>query len=171
MRCGSDLYSCSVRTSASSGAPGRPIRWDSCATVISVGEGMAASTSEEDKDAMFQPRPHGAIAADPLCANPQQPGVKVNDEQSCIVDLEALAEKKSGRPENKCFACVLSPTYRLCGRISDQGWAHGLVFPARARDPNDCRRCGRIAGHIGEPDHSVRVLARFSQKPDGGRTL
>ena len=34
--------------------------------VISVGEGMAASTSDEDMDAMFQPRPHGAIAASPV---------------------------------------------------------------------------------------------------------
>ena len=30
---------------------------------------MAASTSDEDKDAMFQPRPHGAIAVDPLPRN------------------------------------------------------------------------------------------------------
>ena len=34
--------------------------------MISIGEGMAASTSEEDMDAMFQPRPHGVIAVDPL---------------------------------------------------------------------------------------------------------
>jgi len=34
--------------------------------VISVGEGMAASTSIEGMDAMFQPRPHGVIAVDPL---------------------------------------------------------------------------------------------------------
>ena len=42
-----------------------PTRRESCATVISVGEGMAASTSNEDMDAMFQPRPHGAIAVGP----------------------------------------------------------------------------------------------------------
>ena len=66
MTCGLELNSSSVRTSASTGAPGRPTRRESCATVISVGEGMAASTSYEDMDAMFQPRPHGAIAVDPL---------------------------------------------------------------------------------------------------------
>src|SRR5262245_30808958 len=66
MRRGSDLYYWSVRTSASTGAPGSPTRRESCATVISVGEGMAASTSEEDMDAMFRPRPHGAIAVAPL---------------------------------------------------------------------------------------------------------
>ena len=73
-----DLNSSSVRTSASTGAPGSPTRRESCATVISVGEGMAASTSNEDMDAMFQPRPHGAIAVGPLRANPQQHGGKVN---------------------------------------------------------------------------------------------
>ena len=31
---------------------------------------MAASTSGEDVDAMFQPRPHGAIAVDPLPTSP-----------------------------------------------------------------------------------------------------
>ena len=31
---------------------------------------MAASTSGEDMDAMFQPRPHGAIAVDPLTISP-----------------------------------------------------------------------------------------------------
>ena len=45
---------------------------------ISVGEGMSASTSNEDMDAMFQPRPHGAIAVGPLSANPHQHGGKVN---------------------------------------------------------------------------------------------
>src|SRR6476660_642305 len=78
MRRGSDLYSCSVRTSATTGAPGSPMRRESCATVISVGEGMVASTSEEDMDAMFQPRPHGAIAIGPLNTNPQQPRGNVN---------------------------------------------------------------------------------------------
>src|SRR5215470_18081837 len=52
------------------GEPGRPISRDSCGTVISVGAGMAASTSGEDMDAMFQPRPHGAIAIDPLPTTP-----------------------------------------------------------------------------------------------------
>ena len=47
----------------SGGAPGSPIRRDSCAMVISVG--MSAPTSNEDMDAMFQPRPHGAIAVVP----------------------------------------------------------------------------------------------------------
>ena len=65
-RRGSARYSLSKRTSIRAGAPGRPISRESCATVISVGEGIAASTSEEDMDAMFQPRPHGAIAVDPL---------------------------------------------------------------------------------------------------------
>ena len=78
MRCGSELNSSSVRTSASTAAPGSPTRRESCATVISVGEGMAASTSDEDMDAMFQPRPHGAIAVDPLGANPHQLGGNVN---------------------------------------------------------------------------------------------
>src|SRR6185295_2764311 len=49
----------------STGVPGSPIRRESWVTVISVGEGTAASTSEEDMDAMFQPRPHGAIAVGP----------------------------------------------------------------------------------------------------------
>src|SRR5262245_17038913 len=75
---GSDLYSWSVRTSASAGAAGSPTRRESCATVISVGEGMAASTSNEDMDAMFQPRPHGAIAVGPLGTIPHQHGGKVN---------------------------------------------------------------------------------------------
>src|SRR5262249_5496707 len=43
----------------------RPIMRESCATVISVGEGMIASTSHEVMDAMFQPRPHEAIAIGP----------------------------------------------------------------------------------------------------------
>src|SRR5215467_12758331 len=78
MRRGSDLYSWSVRTSASTGAPGSPIRRESCATVIWVGEGMVASTSEEDMDAMFRPRPHGVIAVDPLLSNAHQRDSKVN---------------------------------------------------------------------------------------------
>src|SRR5262245_3151819 len=61
----SELNSSSARTSASAGAPGSPTRRESCATVISVGEGMTASTSNEDMDAIFQPRPHGAIAVSP----------------------------------------------------------------------------------------------------------
>src|SRR5262249_57067012 len=63
---GSDLNSSSLRTSTIAGAPGRPTRRASCRTVISVGEGMAASTSKEDLDAIFQPRPYGVIAVDPL---------------------------------------------------------------------------------------------------------
>ena len=78
MSCGPELNSSSVRTSASTGAPGSPTKRESCATVISVGEGMMASTSNEDMDAMFQPRPHGAIAVGPLSANPHQHGGKVN---------------------------------------------------------------------------------------------
>src|SRR5215475_8588900 len=63
---GSDANSSSLRTSMIEGAPGKPTRRASCGTVISVGEGMAASTSKEDMDAIFQPRPYGVIAVDPL---------------------------------------------------------------------------------------------------------
>ena len=40
--------------------------------------GQGASTSDEDMDAMFRPRPYGAIAIDPLRANSQQPRGNVN---------------------------------------------------------------------------------------------
>src|SRR6516162_6519136 len=66
MSRGSDPNSSSVRTSMIAGAPGKPTRRASCGVVISVGEGMAAPTSKEDMDAIFQPRPYGAIAVDPL---------------------------------------------------------------------------------------------------------
>ena len=39
---------------------------------------MAASTSEEDMDAIFQPRPHGAIAIDPLTTSPSDFAKDVN---------------------------------------------------------------------------------------------
>src|SRR5262249_25117859 len=77
-RRGSARYCSHVRTSTSAGAPGSPIRRDSCATVISVGEGMAASTSGEDMDAIFRPGPHGAIAVDPLSQVQHHKGAKVN---------------------------------------------------------------------------------------------
>src|SRR5215510_10932328 len=77
-RRGLALKSSSARTSTIAGAPGRPIRRANCCTVISVGEGMAASTSKEDMDAMFQPRPYGAIAVDPLTS------VHITPEQKSI---------------------------------------------------------------------------------------
>ena len=67
-----------MNTSASTGAPGSPIRRDRCAMVISVVEAMSVSTSIEDMDAIFQPRPHGAIAVGSLSANPHLHGGKVN---------------------------------------------------------------------------------------------
>src|SRR5262245_38152387 len=78
MRCASDLNSWSVRTSASTGAPGSPIRRESCATVISVGEGMVASTSEEDMDAMFQAEASRGNRGRPPATNAHQRNNKVN---------------------------------------------------------------------------------------------
>lgn len=57
---GQKLNSSSTRISASTDAPGSP----TSRRVVRdfSGEGMAASTSNEDIDAMCQSRPHGAIA-------------------------------------------------------------------------------------------------------------
>jgi hypothetical protein len=49
------------------------------ATLISVGEGIAAS--QEDRDAMFQPRPHAAIAVAP---NAHHHGSKVNSSRALL---------------------------------------------------------------------------------------
>jgi hypothetical protein len=56
-----------MRTSTIAGAFGKPIRRESWATVISVGDGMASS-SIEGKDAIFGLPPHGVIAITPCVA-------------------------------------------------------------------------------------------------------
>src|SRR5215467_9351115 len=91
---GSDAYSSSLRTSMIEGAPGKPKRRASCGTVISVGEGMAASTSKEDMDAIFQPRPYGVIAVDPLTR------VHITEvEKSTLWSLEGVRPNRAKFPE------------------------------------------------------------------------
>src|SRR5215475_5181354 len=88
-RRGLALKSSSARTSTIAGAPGTPTRRASCCTVIPAGEGMAASTSKEYMDAIFQPRPYGVIAVDPLRR------VHITAEQKLI--FCALGCRKLGR--------------------------------------------------------------------------
>jgi len=63
---GSARRSSSVRTSTTDGAPGVPTRRDSCATVIASGVGRRVPSKNGSTDAIFRPKPHGAIAIIPL---------------------------------------------------------------------------------------------------------
>jgi hypothetical protein len=55
---------------------------------------MAASTSGEDMDAIFQPRPHGAIAVDPLATSPYEFPEDVN---YLLSELRRSNVKRGGR--------------------------------------------------------------------------
>jgi hypothetical protein len=66
------------------GACGKPIRRESCETVISVVDGIGVLLASEAKDAMFGLPPHEVIAQNPLAQMHPMPGWMSTPLQGCL---------------------------------------------------------------------------------------